>query len=306
MLQSATTRSLLETYSYFAIRGPEAYTGSMQGVVQSLHRHPIKSLLGEEVREAELGERGLAGDRAFAFVDALTGKIASAKQPRHWSALLTLCARYRDQADLTDPREVEVMLPDGRSLHAGDPGLAEAVAQLVGRAVQLVSAPPPGATIERLTPEGEVDAGKVVEIPVAGGAPAGTLFDFAPLHFVSTASLRALAAHHPARTPSVAARFRPNVVIALDEGEGFIESQWMGRELALGEARLQVICATPRCAVPCLAHGPHVPRDPQLVRTLGQHNRVPIPGFGEPACLGAYARVITPGRVRLGDAVRLA
>jgi uncharacterized protein YcbX len=271
----------------------------MRGVVRELRRYPVKSLLGERLQEAQLGERGLAGDRAFAFLDRETGKVASAKQPKRWAAMLTARACHREGA-------LRVVLADGRSFAIDDPTLASVLTQLLGRAVRLVESAPAQSGIERMTPEGEDEAGSVVEIPVAGGAPAGTLFDFAPLHFVTTASLHALEARHPAARHSQAVRFRPNLVLELEHGEGFVESTWDGRELQVGEARMRVICATPRCAVPTLAHGPEVASDPDLIRTLRQHNRVPVPGFGNLSCLGAYASVVQPGRVRVGDAVVVA
>ena len=46
----------------------------MRGVVRELRRYPVKSLLGELLDEGQLGARGLAGDRAFAFIDQATGK----------------------------------------------------------------------------------------------------------------------------------------------------------------------------------------------------------------------------------------
>lgn len=271
----------------------------MQGVVREVRRYPVKSLLGELVDEARLTERGLSGDRAFAFIDRATGKVASAKAPKRWSALLTASAHHEAGA-------VRVLLPDGRAFAIDDPALPVAMEQWLGRSLRVVESPPVDSAIERLTPDGEDAAGTTIEIPVAGAAPPGTLFDYAPLHLVTTASLRALEALHPAQRRSEATRFRPNLVLELEDAEGFVESQWDGRTLRVGEAELQVICATPRCAVPTLAHGPEVPSDPDLIRTLRRHNRVPVPGFGVLSCLGAYASVVEPGRVRVGDRVVVA
>jgi len=60
-----------------------------------------------------------------------------------------------------------------------------------------------------------------------------------------------------------------------------------------------------RCAVPTLAHG-RDPADPQVLRALARTNRIPIPGFGLQTCAGVYARVVSPGQVRVGDEVRVA
>src|SRR5213076_1135583 len=58
----------------------EVKTGSVVG----LWRYPVKSMMGEELNAAEVTERGMVGDRQFAVVDASTGKVAGAKNPRKW------------------------------------------------------------------------------------------------------------------------------------------------------------------------------------------------------------------------------
>ena len=52
--------------------------------VVSLHRYPVKSMIGEELNATEVDEFGLLGDRAYAIVDSSDGKVASAKNPRKW------------------------------------------------------------------------------------------------------------------------------------------------------------------------------------------------------------------------------
>jgi hypothetical protein len=52
------------------------------GTVTTLHRYPVKSMLGEEVAASDVGYRGLARDRRLAVVSRRTGKVASAKYPR--------------------------------------------------------------------------------------------------------------------------------------------------------------------------------------------------------------------------------
>ncbi len=72
------------------------------------------------------------------------------------------------------------------------------------------------------------------------------------------------------------------------------------------ELVLRVIARTLRCAVPTLAHG-DLPRDTGALRVLARHNRVaPLPGLDPEPCVGVYAEVLRPGRIRTGDPVRLA
>ena len=94
-----------------------------------------------------------------------------------------------------------------------------------------------------------------------------------------------------------AARFRPNLVLDLPRDPA------PGEELRLGTAVLRVILPTPRCIVPGLAHG-DVPADRTVLGALARHYRVPVPGLGRAACFGAYADVVRPGRLQVGQPVR--
>ncbi|MFC5831956.1 MOSC domain-containing protein [Nonomuraea insulae] len=251
--------------------------------VETLRRYPVKSMLGEEVAESGVTERGLAGDRARAVLDVVTGKIASAKNPRLWRGLLTI---------------------EG----ARAPGDAE-LSELVGREVRLIDVPPEGAEFERSVPEQVLAEGIEAEVPytvgtLGGAAPEGTFFDFAPVHLISTSAVERIGALSP-RGHVEALRYRPNLVIATETAEGFVENGWVGRELSVGEdVVLHVLAPSPRCAVPTLAHGA-LGRDADALRTVSQHNRVPVFDMGPQACAGVYARVVRPGLVRKGDRVRL-
>jgi hypothetical protein len=67
-----------------------------------------------------------------------------------------------------------------------------------------------------------------------------------------------------------------------------------------------VMSRTPRCAIPTLEHG-DLPRDSAALRVLADHNRVtPVEPLAPQPCAGAYAQVLRPGRIRVGDEVRLA
>ena len=122
---------------------------------------------------------------------------------------------------------------------------------------------------------------------------------------MTVATLRQLAALHP-RGSVDPARYRPNLVLDLPAEEPFAENGWTGRTLALGDGVvLEVLVPTPRCAIPTLAHG-DAPPDPDALRVVSAANRTHIEGFGEAACVGAYARVVQDGTVRRGDPARLA
>jgi uncharacterized protein YcbX len=60
----------------------EATMSDLAGSVLSIHRYPVKSMLGEDLDACEIDERGLCGDRAYALLDTSDGKVASAKNPQ--------------------------------------------------------------------------------------------------------------------------------------------------------------------------------------------------------------------------------
>jgi uncharacterized protein YcbX len=274
----------------------------MTGRLVGLRRYPVKSLLGEALPAAEVGVAGLAGDRALALLDRGTGRVASAKQPRHWRALLTL------RAAGAAPGPVRITLPDGRQLSSVDVDVDVVLSRTVGRPVTLVDAVPPDATLLRAHPDEVLAAGVHAEVPVdesrLGAVVPGTFFDFAPIHLLTTATLDRIAAELPTGA-GVLDRYRPNLVLDTP-AEAFTENGWVGRELRIGaDLVLAVLAPTPRCAVPTLAHGP-LPREAGALRVPARLNRVePLPGLGPQPCVGAYARVVRAGRVGVGDGVRL-
>ena len=58
------------------------------GTIEALWRFPVKSMRGEQLDAIEVSAAGLAGDRAYALIDATTGKVVSAKNPRLWPNIL--------------------------------------------------------------------------------------------------------------------------------------------------------------------------------------------------------------------------
>ena len=126
---------------------------------------------------------------------------------------------------------------------------------------------------------------------------AGRFSDYAALHLITTATMARLAELRP-ESKFNARRFRPNVTIATPEGEtGFVENDWVGRELAIGdEVRLRISDPTPRCSVPTLAQE-SLEKDPQVLRTLVEHNTLPVPRAGRrDASLRGCLRLRHPGR----------
>jgi uncharacterized protein YcbX len=281
----------------------------MLGTVTMLRRYPVKSMLGEDVPASDVTGKGLAHDRALALVHQETGKVASAKNPRLWRGMLKLAAAVDSGVGVTGSG-VRITLPDGKTVWSADPGIDAVLSEVLGQPVTLTGTPPPNAALDRAVPEEVLRSGVTAQVAVetgelGGGSPAGTFFDFAPIHLLTTSTLDRIAALTPRGTAEVE-RYRPNIVIRTT-ARGFTENDWAGHDLRIGrELTLRVMSRTPRCAIPTLEHG-DLPRDTAALRVLADHNRVtPVEPLAPQPCAGAYAQVLHPGRIRVGDVVRLA
>jgi hypothetical protein len=99
-------------------------------------------------------------------------------------------------------------------------------------------------------------------------------------------------------------RFRMNVIVDT-ERPGFIENDWVGHQLALGDAaRLNVVLPDPRCVMTTLAQD-DLPKDTDVLRALVRHNKLQVAQLGQFPCAGVYAVVAVRGTVRTGDRVAL-
>src|SRR3954454_16233573 len=123
------------------------------GTVKTLSRFPVKSMLGEHPAAVDIVDSGIVGDRAWGLVDDETGKVASAKHPRMWSALLGLRATY---ADGPGPgNAVQIELPDGTTVGSNDDDIDKRLSAAIGRDVHLTVEVPTGAAYDEEWPEVE-------------------------------------------------------------------------------------------------------------------------------------------------------
>jgi uncharacterized protein YcbX len=93
-------------------------------------------------------------------------------------------------------------------------------------------------------------------------------------------------------------------VIVNTAAPGFVENEWLGRTLAIGDdVQLGVALPDPRCVMPSLAQE-DLPRDTKILKALARHNRIDVAGALYP-CAGVYAVAEAAGTVRAGDSVSL-
>jgi uncharacterized protein YcbX len=110
--------------------------------------------------------------------------------------------------------------------------------------------------------------------------------DSAPVHLVTSASLRWLRADER--------RFRPNIVVELP-GEAPVEQGWIGKTLVIGDSTvLRIIESTERCVMTTFAQA-DLPADPRLLKRIARDADLQV---------GVYAEVVNPGTIACGDAIR--
>jgi uncharacterized protein len=279
---------------------PPSVPGHVQaGSVAALWCYPVKSMMGEELNSSQVTDRGLLGDRQFAVVDRATGKVGGAKNPRKWGNFFDFRAAYAEPPK-TGARisPVRITLPDGTVVTSEQADLEQVLSRAFGREVALEEARPgsgsSGATAEEYWPDmaGLDYRDTVTDFEM----PAGTFFDIAVVHLLTTATINHLRALYP-RGRFEARRFRPNIVVSAGSEEaGFAENDWIGRTVAIGgTVRLAITEPCPRCVMITLPQG-DLPKDPGILRTAAQHNSVNI---------GVYASVVSGGTIRRGDPVTL-
>ena len=272
-----------------------ASVASVVGSVVSLWRYPVKSMMGEELNATEVAEQGILGDRAYALVDTTTGKVVSAKNPRKWGQMFEFRAALAESPQLGKMLpSVKMTLPDGSLVMSDAVEVNQILSSVLGHEVKLETAAPSKPSLEEYWPTVE---GLPHQDAVTDEATlSNTFFDLATVHLLTTATLDHLQElTYTSRFET--RRFRPNLVIKPTSSEkGFVENDWIGHTLAIGdEVRLNITGPCPRCVMTTMAQG-ELPDDTSILRTAVQHNQGNV---------GIYASVVQGGTVRRGDAVRL-
>ncbi|MEV0902258.1 MOSC N-terminal beta barrel domain-containing protein [Actinoplanes sp. NPDC049802] len=231
--------------------------------VSEIRRYPVKSLLGETVTAATVGDRGLEGDRLWAVRDA-DGKFGSGKNTRRFRRMPGL---FRMRAVTGDPAPI-VELPDGTRFAAEDPAGCRAVSEVLGRAVEIV----PEAAVRH--------------------------HDEGPVSLLTTAALRSLTrlcGGEPAGGDVDPLRFRANLLID-GADDGFPEDEWPGRRLRIGpDVVLRIERPITRCVMIDMAQDTAVERNDLLKALAAEHGMT----FGVVAAVARPGRVAVGDRAEI-------
>jgi len=240
---------------------------------------PLKGGRHTELAAVDLTLDGPVGDRAFCLVDPARDRVLrTVENP----------SLVRSVADLREG-VLSVQLPEVHVEGVPTPTGEELKVDYWGRVAQLevLDGPWAAAYSEYLG----------FDVVLARPVHAGEVVYGAAVTLVTTSSLRLLGERlgRPVQSP----RFRSTVLLDTGDLEAHAEDGWVGRELALGEARVRVHGTVPRCAVVDL--DPDTGRrDADVLGTLAGYRR----GQGE-VCFGVDAVVTTAGKVRSGDRATL-
>ncbi len=286
------------------------------GRITSIWRYPVKSMQGERLTEAAIGELGLHADRTWAVRDVELDATTSAKR---LPGLLWCTARYA-QAPPPDAGpghapEVVIGFPDGTEVSSSDSDVHQALSRYLDREVELRPLPsidrrdeyrgPMATKTDLRTIFGLEDSEPLPDLsmfPVRKLAeisryatPVGSYVDAYPVHIITEQSLATLGALAPDSDFDVR-RFRPTIVVDSPSAAAHPEWDWCGGRLRAPHAELQPMIPTIRCVMPSHEQ-PELKRDKEITRTIAAHTR---------RCFGVYGTVARSGRLAEGDELELA
>ncbi|MCU1396260.1 MAG: hypothetical protein JWM34_4688 [Ilumatobacteraceae bacterium] len=267
-------------------------------------RYPVKSMLGARVESAGIDEHGIVGDRMWALRDEQRDAIASARK---------LAGLSRLSAAIGPAGSAIVTLPDGTVVATDDPAVDERLSAAIGHSVSMWAKPP--ASDRDFYRRGRPDSddlmvelrsifGRLEDEPLPDFSvfppeilefeyPPGNFYDVYPLMIMTTSALRSMREALPDSVVDER-RFRPSLVVDTGDEAGHPEFGWVGRQLRIGDALLQIGAACPRCVAVTREYGDDMPADRSvlrhIVRDLDQN-------------VGVYATVLETGTVRVGDSV---
>lgn len=265
------------------------------GHIKAIYRYPVKSMQGESLDSAEITPFGLAGDRAMAL-RLPNGRVATAKRT---TSLLSYHAYFEDGA-------IMIKLPSGETLAAADPSTNARLSELLGMEVSAETYQPTQQNF------GELDADTIfADVPIQEALEgkkrqlatdavdydlaAGTFYDSAHLHLLTTGTLQHLDGLLEGKSELDVGRFRPNIFIeSTPDLAGFIEDEWIGGQLIVGDnVVIGEIWPTLRCVMTTLPQR-DLPKDTNILRTIVKTHE---------NHLGIFANAIELGAIHIGDTI---
>jgi|SRR5208282_2245159 len=231
------------------------------GKILQLARYPVKSMRGEALSVTTLTFQGIPEDRRYAFVQTASRSDFPWLTARQLPELL----RYKPAVEEESSGEIVVTVttPSGAKWPVDSEELRREIEARSGRTVYLLR-----------NKRGSYDA--------------------APISIISRQTIARIA--EESGTEENPWRFRPNLLVDLQDGGAFEELRWVGGVLRVGDtARIAIIKVDQRCVIITL-DPESGESSPSILRCVAQQHE---------QCAGVYGTVLTPGEVRAGDPVWL-
>ena len=264
------------------------------GSVASLFRYPVKSMAGEQIKETVITKKGLLGDRSYALIDSATKKVVSAKNPRKWKNIFMYYAKYINEPSENNITEVEITFPNKSTIQSTQDDINQVLSLAFDSKLQLTSIVPKKVQLEECFADIEEikQHGSITDANMANG----TFFDLGTIHILTTSTIKKLEKLYSDGNFHIN-RFRPNIVIDLNsEIIGFIENDWVGKNISIGkEVILKIKEPCPRCVMTTLEQD-NLPKDINILKTIIKNNK---------GNLGIYADVIQGGTIKDDDLIRI-
>ncbi len=258
---------------------------SVVGRVESLWRYPVKSMRGEELREAFIGFSGVFGDRLYAFRNLGGPKGMPFLTGTKIGRMLLYHPRFRHAERAAKPvnvAEAEKIAPGLNPLY---PGPADLVVDVETPSGEVLAIDDPG--LIRLLCN-EVDGAISLELLRSDRA----MTDCRPISLISNATMRQLGEEIGTGLDKL--RFRANVYVDLDSGAGFREDAFVGGKLQIGrKAVVAVLERDLRCKM--------ISIDPDTAEANPQILRHVVKVYENYA--GVYGAVLVEGIVHPGDEI---
>jgi hypothetical protein len=222
-------------------------------------------LQGELLDRARITPQGVEGDHLYVVRDVTSGQILNPKSFAYsWGETSALPSMIDLKARLRGD-EVEIISPDAGVLQSASSGLDGVLSESLRRPVELLRYP------------------RMVESRVLSKRT---------LHLLTTCSIASMSKLYPSGDFDVR-RFRPNVVVSTPQHDnGFLEEEWIGRTIAIGEeVSIRVEKPNTRCKVTTLRQG-ILKDDPGILTAIEKHNG---------NRLGVMCSVAKEGIIGVGD-----
>jgi uncharacterized protein YcbX len=247
---------------------------------------PVKGMRVQHPQEIALGPEGAEGDRDFFFGDG-QGQLISV--PR-LGGLVQLTAAFDPTSNRLTVRHDDGPTCDGE-IELGAP---VSVRRSDGRQLE-------GHLVEGPWTAFAEEVADYQPLRLIKAAVPGAASDAAGVTLLGTGSLRAL--EREAEVTTIDAR-RFRMLIEFETDTEHLEDEWDGRVAEVGTAEIRIGGPVPRCAA-TTRDPDHGERDLPTVKVIKAYRGLKDTFFGPGAPFGVYADVVTPGRVRVGDTLRL-